>query len=244
MPHLEQHPLNPPGHQIQCERPVPVKNGCRPLFTESCQHNLRQRCVNLFMDLSEANNLPDEFNGHKVTSKYQKSDQVVLALNDLSANLSLNVEGYINTSATHYPEPEQALRWHAGECWQTGLPEKRFIMIRDAEVLMFHFAMITNACISGRLFLCFIHRFEGNLVCSVYDDTQYQSNASYVFGKHQGWEADIRWNYGSGSFTQTAGFYEQINFNNIGTSIINQNAPSDHIWRLHKAVALLQQAGS
>ena len=34
----------------------------------------------------------------------------------------------------------------------------------------------------------------------------------------------MRWNYGSGfPFTQTGGFYEQINFNDIGGSVINQN---------------------
>ena len=38
------------------------------------------------------------------------------------------------------------------------------------------------------------------------------------------WELDARWNYGSGfPFTQSAGYYEQINFQNIGSDFINQN---------------------
>jgi len=74
--------------------------------------------------------------------------------------------------------------------------------------------------------LCFIHRFDGQTWYVPVYDRRHNVNltASYVFGKHQGWEADVRWNYGSGfPFTQTAGFYEQINFNEIGTSVINQN---------------------
>ena len=36
---------------------------------------------------------------------------------------------------------------------------------------------------------------------------------SYKFGKNNSWKADIRWNLGSGfPFTQTAGFYENLVF--------------------------------
>jgi hypothetical protein len=38
---------------------------------------------------------------------------------------------------------------------------------------------------------------------------------NWVFGKNRQWEAGARWNYGSGfPFTQTQGFYEQLNLGN------------------------------
>jgi hypothetical protein len=48
---------------------------------------------------------------------------------------------------------------------------------------------------------------------------------SYTFGKNLNWEVSGRWNYGSGfPFTQTAGFYENVQFDNgIGTDYVNNN---------------------
>jgi len=187
--------------------------------------------VNLFYGfIGGPNNLPDEFNGHKVTSKYQKSDQVVFGFEtDLSKNLSLNIEGYykyypqlttLNRNKLYDDTPENADKpdyLKKDFVIESGDAEGVDVSLRyDYKRLHFW----------GVYSLCFIHRFDGQIwYVPVYDRTHNVNlTASYVFGKHQGWEADIRWNYGSGfPFTQTAGFYEQINFNNIGTSIINQN---------------------
>ena len=74
--------------------------------------------------------------------------------------------------------------------------------------------------------LGFIHRNDG-----VYDfvppyDRRHNLNAvaTVFWGKKNSWEFDLRYNYGSGfPFTQTAGFYELLNFNNLGNSVGTQN---------------------
>lgn len=51
--------------------------------------------------------------------------------------------------------------------------------------------------------------------------------ASYQFGDHHQWEAGLRWNYGSPfPFTQTQGFYQDINFEDLlQTNILQGNFP-------------------
>ena len=187
--------------------------------------------VNLFYGfIGGPNNLPEKFNGHTVTSKYQKSDQVVFGFEaDLFKNLSLNVEGYykyypqlttLNRNKLYEDIPENADKpdyLKKDFVIETGDAEGLDVSLRyDFKQLHFW----------GVYSLCFIHRYDGQTWYVPVYDRRHNVNltASYVFGKHQGWEVDVRWNYGSGfPFTQTAGFYEQINFNDIGTNVINQN---------------------
>lgn len=47
---------------------------------------------------------------------------------------------------------------------------------------------------------------------------------SYIFGKDLSWQANMRWNYGSGfPFTPTQAFYPMTSLNNIGSSIVTTN---------------------
>ncbi len=47
---------------------------------------------------------------------------------------------------------------------------------------------------------------------------------SYIFGKDLSWQANMRWNYGSGfPFTPTQGFYPMTPLNNIGSSVALTN---------------------
>ena len=197
-----------------------------------------QDVVNLFYGfIAEPNNLPADFNGHKVNSKYQKCDQVVLGFEtDLSKNLNLNVEGYYK----YYPQITTMNRdkLYDDIPQNSAIPDnlkKDFVIeTGDAEgvdvSLRYDYKRLH---FWGVYSLCFIHMFDGqNWYVPIYDrEHNVNLTASYIFGKHLTWEADVRWNYGSGfPFTQTAGFYEQINFNNIGTSIINQNGTLGTIY--------------
>ena len=190
-----------------------------------------QDVVNLFYGfIGEPNNLPATFNGKAVTSKYQKSDQIVLGFEtDLSKNLTLNVEGYykyypqlttLNRNKLYDDIPQNADK-------PDYLKKDFVIETGDAEGVDFSLKYdYKHLHLWGVYSLCFIHLFDGiSWYVPIYDRRHNLNlTASYTFGKHQGWEADVRWNYGSGfPFTQTGGFYEQINFNEIGTSIINQN---------------------
>jgi hypothetical protein len=187
--------------------------------------------VNLFYGfIGSPDNLPSEFRGNTVKTKYQRSDQVVLGFEaDIAKNLFLNVEGYYK----YYPQLTTLNRNKLYDETKDLPPaldylKKDFaIETGDAEGVdvsikydykRLHFWAVYS--------LCYIHRFDGQIWYAPVYDRRHNINltASYVFGKHQGWQADIRWNYGSGfPFTQTSGFYEQINFNDIGTSVINQN---------------------
>jgi outer membrane receptor protein involved in Fe transport len=47
---------------------------------------------------------------------------------------------------------------------------------------------------------------------------------SYIFGKDLSWQANMRWNYGSGfPFTPTQGFYPMTLLNNSGSTIAVTN---------------------
>ncbi|MCX6247691.1 MAG: TonB-dependent receptor [Bacteroidetes bacterium] len=194
--------------------------------------------VNLFYGfIAGPNNLPETFNGHAVTSKYQKCDQVILGFEaDLYRNLTLNVEGYykyypqltnLNRNKLYEDTPENADK-------PDYLKKDFIIETGDAEGVDVSLRYdYKNLHFWGVYSLCFIHRFDGQTWYVPVYDRRHNVNltASYIFGKHQGWEVDLRWNYGSGfPFTQTGGFYEQINFNDIGTSIINQNGTLGTIY--------------
>jgi hypothetical protein len=47
---------------------------------------------------------------------------------------------------------------------------------------------------------------------------------TYQWGKQKSWNLNTRWNFGSGfPFTQTQGFYENLNLGSVGSNIPNQN---------------------
>lgn len=54
---------------------------------------------------------------------------------------------------------------------------------------------------------------------------------TYQLGKNKEWEAGVRWNFGSGfPFTQTQGFYNNINFNNgVNTDILGGNSTAQQL---------------
>ena len=56
--------------------------------------------------------------------------------------------------------------------------------------------------------------------------------SSYFLDKDRTWEVDARWNFGSGfPFTQTQGFYENINFaDGINTNYTTQNGTLKAIY--------------
>ncbi len=187
--------------------------------------------VNLFYGfLAGPDNLPSEFMGKSVTSKIQKSDQIVLGFElDLFKNLALNVEGYykyypqltnLNRNKLYDDTPENADK--------PDYLKKDFIIEKgDAEgvdvsikydIRQLHFWFVYS--------LCYIHRNDGiNTYVPPYDRRHnINLTASYLVGKRKSWELDARWNYGSGfPFTQTQGFYEELTFNNIFDDYLTRN---------------------
>jgi hypothetical protein len=187
--------------------------------------------VNLFYGfLSGPDNLPATFQGKDVTSKLQKSDQVVLGFEwDLTKNLYLNVEGYYK----YYPQLTNLNRHKIYDDTpdNADIPDyykKDFIIeTGDAEGVDFSLKYSSGKFSAWAVYsLGYIHRYDGLKWYVPPYDRRHNVNltASYIFGKKLGWEFDFRYNFGSGfPFTKTQGFYEKINFNNIGSDFIHDN---------------------
>jgi hypothetical protein len=190
-----------------------------------------QDVVNLFYGfIAEPNNLPATFNGKSVNTKYQKCDQIVLGFEaDITRDLNLNIEGYYK----YYPQVVTLNRnkLYDDSPQNADIPDylKKDFVLESGNAEGCDVSLkydYKHLHFWGVYSLCFITMFDGISWYAPVWDRRHNVNLtlSYTFGKHEGWEADARWNYGSGfPFTQTAGFFEQINFNEIGTSIINQN---------------------
>lgn len=75
--------------------------------------------------------------------------------------------------------------------------------------------------------LGFIERNNGEQVYPPHYDRRHNANfvGSYTFGKDLTWETSARWNFGSGfPFTQTAGFYEFVDFlDGVSTDYTTEN---------------------
>ncbi len=187
--------------------------------------------VNLFYGfITSPESLPKEFEGDEVSSRLQKCNQVVFGFEwDLMHNLSLNIEGYYK----YYPQLFTLNRNKLYDDTEANasIPDyykKDFAMeTGDAEGVDFsvkydwkkiHFWVTYS--------LGFIHRSDGKSDYVPPYDRRHNLNvvATFNWGKKSDWELDARYNYGSGfPFTQTAGFYEQITFENMGTNYTTTN---------------------
>jgi hypothetical protein len=72
----------------------------------------------------------------------------------------------------------------------------------------------------------FVTRWDGIQSYRPNFDRRHNINivSSYVFGKEENWEVDVRWNFGTGfPFTPTQGFYESLNFDDMTSDYVSQN---------------------
>ena len=187
--------------------------------------------VNLFYGfLTGPENLPSEFNGKEVKNKLQQAWHVVFGVEwDITRTLTLNVEGYYK----YYPQLTNLNRNKlfedvAANADQPDILKKDFIVeTGDAEGVDVSLKWdIRNFHFWGTYSLGFIHRNDGISTYVPPYDRRHNVNlmGTYNFGKKGTWEVNVRYNYGSGfPFTPTQGYYEQIFFNNIGTSITTVN---------------------
>ena len=164
------------------------------------------------------------------TNKLQKCTQAVLGFEwDILDNLSVNVEGYykyyprltsLNRNKLYDDSQENAKipdYYKKDFTYETGDAEGVDFSVKY-DWKKIHFWVTYS--------LGFIHRNDG-----VYDfvppyDRRNNLNivSTFNWGKRNSWELDVRYNYGSGfPFTQTGGFYEMINFANMGTNYTTEN---------------------
>ncbi len=186
--------------------------------------------VNLFYGfLSGSDNLPEQFNGENITSKLQTARHLVAGFElDLPHHLSLNVEGYVKD----FTQLEVVNRNKLYEDNNSSKPEelrKDYVFETGTAkgvdlVLKYDYKKLYIWTVYS---LGYVTRFDGTVNYEPSFDRRHNVNlvTAYTFGKKDEWEVNMRWNFGSPfPFTQTQGFYEQLNFNNgISTNILTQN---------------------
>ncbi|MCK9220385.1 MAG: TonB-dependent receptor [Bacteroidales bacterium] len=187
--------------------------------------------VNLFYGfITSPMNLPTTFMGKTVNNRLQRSSQVVLGFElDVLQNLSLNVEGYYK----YYPQLTSLNRNKLYDDTEenANIPDyykKDFVLeTGDAEgvdvSIKYDWKKIHLWVTYS---LGFIHRNDGVVDYVPPYDRRHNLNlvGTFFFGKKSDWELDVRYNFGSGfPFTQTGGFYEMIDFDNMGTNYTTSN---------------------
>jgi len=191
--------------------------------------------VNLFYGfLSGPENLPDQFDGKKRTSRIQKADHLIFGAEfDLSNSISLNVEGYYK----YFPQLTNINRnklYNESEAPQgaSEVEYKDFILEKGNAygmdmVLKYDYKKVYVWLVYSLGFVT--RQFEdkyGEMVSyTPHFDRRHNVNFvfSYITGPKLEWEFGARWNLGTGfPFTQPQGFYESLTFpdginSNVGT---------------------------
>lgn len=189
--------------------------------------------VNLFYGfLSGSNNIPGTFDGKPVRSQLQKAEHAILGFEwDIVKNLNLNVEGYYKnfrqlTNLNRFKIYED----NAANADQPDRLKKDFIIERGYAAGL----DVTTTYTMDRLYasviysLMFTERFDEIVTYFPSFDRRHNLNilVTYKLGKKKNWELSARFNFGSGfAFTQTAGYYPNLNFSNgITTDYVNTNS--------------------
>ena len=176
--------------------------------------------VSLFTGfLSSTENVPTTFQGDDIISLLQTATHYVVGLEyDLLENLNLNIEGY-------YKKFNQLIGINRNKFFDD-IPEfsneedylKKDFMIERGNAKGIDFLLKYN---TKKLSLWSVYSFgivnredEIQTYSPHYDRTHNVNFVlSYLIGKQNLWNLNLRWNYGSGfPFTQTKAYYENLNF--------------------------------
>ncbi|MEJ6711451.1 MAG: carboxypeptidase-like regulatory domain-containing protein [Flavobacteriales bacterium] len=188
--------------------------------------------VNLFQGfISSTTNLPANLNGEERTSYLQKAKHLIVGLElDLNEKWTVNIEGYvkdfgqlINLNRNKIYEDDTQNDEIADELKkdfvvESGLAKGIDFLIKYNDQttslwMVYSLGKVTKTDAFETYAPHFDRRHNLNIV------------ASRIFGKDKSWTFDMRWNYGSGfPFTETQGYYENINFEDgINTDITQSN---------------------
>jgi hypothetical protein len=188
--------------------------------------------VNLFYGfLSGTEKLPDSLGNRKVNHKIQTSQHIIIGAEyEPWNNVLINIEAYykyfsllanVNRNKIFddnnlynsllnsefepniYFKPERLRKDFA---YETGNAAGFDVSIKYDRKHLYIWAVYS---------LAYVDRYDGETNYLPHYDRRHNVNivTSYEFGKKRLWEANIRWNMGSGfPFTQTQGAYEQLQF--------------------------------
>lgn len=192
--------------------------------------------VNLFYGIiSGPDNLPDYFNGAKRTHALQKASHLILGSEiDISNSISLNIEGYYKYFSQLTNLNRNKIYDEDKNPEQPSLLKEDFILEKgDAYGIDFTMKYDQRKFYVWAVYsYAFVNRYYED-VDSVLQhyyphfDRRHNINlvGTYRFGSKLTWELSGRWNFGTGfPFTQTQGYYEQINFDDgIYTDYTTEN---------------------
>jgi len=185
--------------------------------------------VSLFTGfLSSTENVPTTYQGDDIISLLQTATHYVVGLEyDLLENLNLNIEGY-------YKKFNQLIGINRNKFFDD-IPEfsneedylKKDFMIERGNAKGIDFLLKYN---TKKLSLWSVYSFgivnredEIQTYSPHYDRTHNVNFVlSYLIGKQNLWNLNLRWNYGSGfPFTQTKAYYENLNFSETNSENFN-----------------------
>ena len=180
--------------------------------------------VNLFYGfLSGPDDLPREYDGDPVNSKLQKAQHLILGTEfDFGRYITVNVEGY-------YKNFSQLTNLNRNKIFdQEKAPDAPDLLVKDfivetgdAEGIDFTFKFDNRRFYIWAVYsYAFVNRYYEDVsgeIQQYYPHFDRRHNVNllgvYRFGGKMDWEFSARWNFGTGfPFTQTQGYYEQINF--------------------------------
>jgi len=185
--------------------------------------------VNLFYGfLSGPTDLASEFQGEPVTSKLQKARHAVAGFEfDINAISEVNVEGYIKefTQITNVNRDKIFdNNKENSENKDIQAYQRESFIVEEGEAYGFD---ITYKLENKQWYVWTVYSYnvvnrnDGIRQYQPHFDRRHNVNIvnSYDFGEDLKWNANIRWNFGSGfPFTLTQGFYEQLDFNGGASS--------------------------
>jgi len=176
--------------------------------------------VNLFYGfLSGPEDLPNTFNGKKVTHKLQKSNHFVAGIEiDLGLHHEINIEGYtknftqitninrdklFDDNGTNADQPDRLKRDYIIETGRASGMDFTY----KFENKKFYFWAVYS--------LNYVTRNDEFITYSPHFDRRHNVNlvGSIYLNEKRNSEFNVRWNFGSGfPFTETQGFYEKLQF--------------------------------
>jgi hypothetical protein len=192
--------------------------------------------VNLFNGfLSGPDNLQKEFtdeNGdtRDVKHSLQKANHFIVGAEiDVTRRIKLNVEGYYKFfSQVTNINRNKIFEDNAANSDRPDILKKDFV-IETGQAYGVDLVLnydIKDLNIYAVYSLGKVTRWDGVQTYAPVFDRRHNVNfvGSYEFGKARLWEANIRWNMGSGfPFTQTLGFYEQYDFDGSNSDLLQSN---------------------
>lgn len=192
--------------------------------------------VNLFNGfLSGPDNLQKEFtdeNGdtRDVKHSLQKANHFIVGAEiDVTRKIKVNVEGYYKFfSQVTNINRNKIFEDNAANSDRPDILKKDFV-IETGQAYGVDFVInydIKDLNVYAVYSLGKVTRWDGVQTYAPVFDRRHNINfvASYEFGKSRLWEANVRWNMGSGfPFTQTLGFYEQYSFDGNNSDLLQSN---------------------